>query len=130
MPILKPRTRRARALRRNSTDAEHRLWAALRNRQLGGFKFRRQVPIDRYFADFACVEARLVVEVDGGQHAAQTAYDAARTARMQALGWRVIRFGTPETFHNVEGVALVILAVLFPDGPEAKSGAAPHPPTP
>jgi len=65
---LKPRTLRARDLRSRSTDAEWKIWSILRNRQLGGFKFRRQVPIDRYFADFACLDAGLVVEIDGSQH--------------------------------------------------------------
>ena len=65
-PCGNPRIGRARSLRRGQTNAERRLWARLRNRQVSGFKFRRQLPLDRYVADFACVEARLIVELDGG----------------------------------------------------------------
>ena len=88
----KPRTVRARELRRDQTDVERRLWGMLCNRQLGGYKFRRQVPIDRFFADFACVEAKLIVELDGGQHGERQDYDAQRTEVLEARGWRVIRF--------------------------------------
>ena len=105
-------TTRARELRRQSTDAEWRLWAIVRNRQLGGFKFRRQVPIDRYFADFACWEAKLVVEVDGSQHQNQIAYDTARTAVLEMCGWRVIRFDSREVFVNPVGVGDAILIEL------------------
>ena len=86
----------------------------VRNRQLGGCKFRRQVAIDRYFADFACVEAKLVVELDGGQHADQTAYDAERTRTIEACGWRVIRFWNHDVLIESEGVAAAILAALRP----------------
>ena len=90
---LKPRTRRARALRRDQTDAERRLWRMLCSRQLAGYKFRRQLPIDRYFADFACVEARLVVEVDGPSHETQEgrAKDIWRDRCLRGMGWRVVR---------------------------------------
>jgi very-short-patch-repair endonuclease len=108
----KPRTARARDLRATSTDAEHKLWAALRARQLGGFKFRRQVPIDRYFADFACVEAKLVVELDGGQHMARFDYDERRTSVLEACGWRVMRFWNNDVLENIEGVGLEVLAAL------------------
>jgi adenine-specific DNA-methyltransferase len=87
----RPRTARARALRANPTDVEHKLWAALRGRQLAGFKFRRQVGIGRYFADFACVAAKLIVELDGSQHIENADYDAKRTADLEACGWRVLR---------------------------------------
>jgi len=112
MSAPKPRTARARELRRQSTDAEWRLWAIVRNRQLGVFKFRRQVPIDRFFADFACCEARLVVEVDGSQHQDQVAYDAARTAVLEACGWRVVRFESLEVFTNPVGVGDTILTEI------------------
>jgi very-short-patch-repair endonuclease len=112
--VLTPRerTERARALRRNSTDAEGRLWNALRGRQLGGAKFRRQVPIDRYFADFACVEARLVVEVDGSQHQAQVRYDAKRTEVIEAAGWIVMRVPSTTVMENLDGVAQDILDMV------------------
>ena len=111
---LKPRTVRARALRRDQTDAERKLWAMLSNRQVDGFKFRRQVAIDRYFADFACVDAKLVVELDGGQHADQAEYDAERTRVLEACGWRVVRFWNHDVLLESEGVADTILAALRP----------------
>jgi very-short-patch-repair endonuclease len=108
---LKPRTVRARELRRDQTDAERRLWRMISNRQLGGYKFRRQVPIDRYFADFACVEARLIVELDGGQHSEQELYDAERTKVLEACGWRVIRFWNHQLSED-DSVRDMILAEL------------------
>ena len=104
------RTRRARALRAASTDVERKLWSILRGRGLGAAKFRRQFPIGRYFVDFACVEAKLIVELDGSQHQADAAYDARRTADLEALGWRVIRFWNNEVNETLEGVADAILA--------------------
>jgi very-short-patch-repair endonuclease len=109
---LKPRTLRARDLRSRSTDAEWKIWSILRNRQLGGFKFRRQVPIDRYFADFACLDARLVVEIDGSQHTDRADYDAERTRVLESLGWRVIRFGNFDALNNPTGVGDTILFEL------------------
>jgi very-short-patch-repair endonuclease len=90
---LKPRTERARELRQTSTVAERKLWSLVRNRKIAGCKFRRQVPIDRYFADFACLEARLIVELDGDHHADQVDYDAGRTEALEAAGWTVLRSG-------------------------------------
>ena len=84
---------RARALRQAMTDAERRLWFHVRNRHLAGYRFRRQHPIGPYFADFACVERRLVVELDGGQHVAGYEADGRRTAHLNGRGWRVIRSG-------------------------------------
>ena len=109
---LKPRTRQARALRHSSTDAEHRLWAVIRNRQLEGFKFRRQVPIGHYFADFACIEARLVVELDGSQHMDRVEEDERRTRELEAAGWHVIRFGNNDVLFELDGVSRVILDAL------------------
>ncbi|MHB8528923.1 MAG: endonuclease domain-containing protein [Caulobacteraceae bacterium] len=116
-PPTKPRIVRARALRADQTDAERKLWSALCNRQLEGFKFRRQLPIDRYFADFACVEAKLVVELDGSQHIDQAAYDAERTRVLEACGWRVLRFWNNDVLENVDGVGVTILAELRLLGP-------------
>ena len=82
----------ARRLRRNPTDAEKRLWSKLRHKQLSGHRFRRQVPIGPYIVDFACLGARLIVEVDGGQHANQIERDNARTAWLGGQGFRVLRF--------------------------------------
>ncbi len=110
---IPPRTRRARELRAASTDVEHKLWSVLRNRQLAGAKFRRQLPVDRYFADFACVEARLIVELDGSQHMeVQAAYDIERTRTLEAGGWFVMRFWNNDVIDNLEGVVEAILAQL------------------
>jgi very-short-patch-repair endonuclease len=109
---LKPRTARARELRQTSTEAEKALWSLVRNRKIAGCKFRRQVPIDRFFADFACVERRLIVELDGGQHADQAAYDAARTEALEAAGWTVLRFWNSQLLQHPEGVARAIHQAL------------------
>ena len=85
----------ARALRTSSSDAETRLWWHLRDRRLGGAKFRRQLPIGPYVADFVCVEAMLVVELDGGQHAEQLERDQVRTSFLERQGYRVVRFWNP-----------------------------------
>ena len=83
---------KARELREAQTDAETELWWRLRNRQLGGFKFRRQHPIGRYVVDFVCVECRLIVELDGGQHVERAHYDDARTRWLMARGYSVARY--------------------------------------
>ena len=82
----------ARALRAAMTDAELLLWYRLRHRQIHGVRFRRQHPVDQYIIDFACVELRIAVELDGGQHVEQVVEDATRTARLNALGWTVLRY--------------------------------------
>ena len=99
----------AAQLRTQSTDAEKRLWGALRNRQLAGYKFRRQFPIPPYIADFICLEMRLIIELDGGQHADAAAYDAARTAFLEQQGFRVLRFWNNDVLGNTEGVLEEIL---------------------
>ena len=96
---------------------EWRLWYLLRGRQLNGFKFRRQVPLGRYFADFACLEAKLVVEVDGPQHGEQRPYDARRDRRLGAMGFRVLRFGVAEVDENIEGIVDTIANALTPHLP-------------
>lgn len=102
----------ARFLRRNQTDAERRLWFRLRNRQLGSWKFRRQVPVDRFIADFLCEDARLTVELDGGQHGERLQEDAERTAVLEACGYRVARYWNAEVMQNIDGVLEDILARL------------------
>jgi very-short-patch-repair endonuclease len=101
----------ARELRAATTDAERRLWSILRDRQLGGCKFRRRHPIGPFFADFACVERIMVIEADGGQHADSDA-DERRTAWLEGQGWRVIRFWNNKILGNLEGVARIILDAL------------------
>jgi very-short-patch-repair endonuclease len=100
----------ARRLRRRMTEAERRLWFALRDRRLAGYKFRRQHPLAGAIVDFACIAHALAVEADGGQHDA--AADAARTQRIEAAGWRIIRFWNDDILRNTEGVILTILAAL------------------
>ena len=93
----------ARALRRNATDAERTMWRLLRDRRLGGAKFRRQVPIGPFVVDFASIEHRLVVELDGGQHA-QSRSDMRRDGFLAAGEWRVLRFWNNDVMGNHDGV--------------------------
>jgi very-short-patch-repair endonuclease len=107
------RTNRARVLRDVSTAAEDKLWDALSNRQLGGYKFARQAAIGVYFADFVCRELKLVVEVEGATHGtvAEAAYDEARTRFLEANGYRVFRAHNAEVFENLDGVLETLLEV-------------------
>ncbi len=100
---------KARNLRVASTDVERLLWTHLRGRRLGNFKFRRQLPIGGYIVDFVCVETRLVVELDGGQHSEHSAYDSHRTAILEKSGFRVLRIWNDEVLKNLEGVLVEIL---------------------
>ncbi|SRR5260370_15972437 len=103
---------RARELRENSTDAEHRRWSALRDRRLRGYRFRRQHPIGEFIVDFACTRHSLVVEADGDQHAENEA-DRRRTAWLEAEGWRVLRFWNNDALANTDGVVETILRELL-----------------
>ena len=114
----------ARRLRREATDAERRLWYHLRNRRLGGFKFKQQETIGLYVADFACVEIRLIVEADGGQHS--EARDAARTEYLESLGWRVLRFWNNDILQRNDAVLEVILAACV-ERQEGKPSPCPLP---
>ena len=110
---LRERVRvRARVLRGNVTDAEALLWSRLRDRRLAGHKFRRQRPIGPYFADFACLDAKLVVELDGGQHVEAAEYDAARTLTMEREGFRVLRFWNNEVLTQTDAVCEQILRAV------------------
>jgi len=100
-------------MRRESTDAERRMWYALRDRRLAGWKFRRQVPIGPYIVDFLCFEAGLVVEVDGGQHL-NNAGDERRTRYLEARGLRVVRFWNHQVLLEFEGVLDAIFRTLEP----------------
>ncbi|MCB2051870.1 MAG: endonuclease domain-containing protein [Novosphingobium sp.] len=101
---------RSRSLRSNSTDAERKLWQQLRNRNFAGAKFRRQVQIGSYIVDFLCPAARIVVEVDGGQHSREA--DAARTSFLEEQGFCVIRFWNNDVLQNLEGVLKLIEEAL------------------
>jgi very-short-patch-repair endonuclease len=111
----------ARALRRGMTDAERKLWSGLRGEQLG-FKFRRQHPLGNYIADFACLEPKLIVELDGSQHADDRAYDLARDAFFKSQGFDVMRFPSNAPFQNLDGVLSAILHQL-----NTLAGVAPIP---
>jgi very-short-patch-repair endonuclease len=101
----------ARRLRANQTDAETVLWNRIRNRQIDGHKFARQVPIGRYVCDFVCREKRIIIEVDGGQHAESTA-DAIRDRHLITEGYRVLRFWNNDVLGNLEGVLTTIQTEL------------------
>ena len=121
---------RVRAMRRVPTGAEAKLWKALRNRQLAGAKFRRQVWIDHYIVDFFCAEAGLVVELDGGQHADQVAHDEARTAHLASRGLVVVRFWNTDVEQGLEAVLNAIASHLpSPSHSAAPSGPLPLPRT-
>ncbi len=117
-PIARAATRRARELRSAMTDAERLLWGSLRNRGLAGAKFRRQKPEGGYFVDFLCAQARLVVELDGGQHSEPEAerYDLARTRYLNAQGLRVIRFWNIDVIGDLHGVLDAVAAALAEEG--------------
>jgi len=95
------------------TDAEQRLWYRLRARRLDEWKFRRQVPVGPYIVDFLCARARVIVELDGGQHAERIARDEARTAGLSSRGYQVIRFWNNDVLGNIEGVLESLLAALL-----------------
>jgi len=101
----------ARKLRAKMTDAERRLWFALRDRRFANFKFRRQVPVGSYVADFICYDARLIVEADGGQHA-DSVSDQVRDRWFRDNGFRVLRFWNNDILRNLDGVLTVILTDL------------------
>ena len=103
----------ARTLRRQSSDAESVLWRHLRARRLMGYKFRRQVVIEPYLVDFVCLEARLIIEADGGQHSNQVTYDAKRTARLEGMGYRVMRFWNHEVLGELQSVLEQIRTALI-----------------
>ncbi|KAF1726543.1 endonuclease domain-containing protein [Pseudoxanthomonas japonensis] len=113
---------RARELRRDMTLAERRLWSILCRRQLEGFRFRRQVPIGPYIADFTCLEAGLIIEVDGGQHM-DAASDRTRDCFLQCEGFHVLRFWNNEVMANLDGVRALILRRLGHSPPSQPSSA-------
>lgn len=102
----------ARRLRRDKTEAEARLWHHVRNRQLARAKFRFQAPLCGHVADFLCEDAKLVVELDGGQHGEMIDADADRTAKMEAAGYTIIRFWNNDVLKNTEGVLTEIERML------------------
>ena len=104
MGIVEEHTEFARQLRRNQTAGEDVFWAEVRNRRFHNYKFRRQVPIDRYFADFLCQSEKLIVELDDISHADKEAYDLKRTVKLNELGYRVIRFTNADVYDDIDAV--------------------------
>ncbi len=107
----------ARKLRKSETDAERKIWQQLRSRSLNGAKFRRQHPIGPYIVDFICINEKLIIELDGGQHQQQQDYDAKRTAFLEQSGYRVLRFWDDDVLMRTADVMQLIFNAL----------AAPHP---
>ena len=105
-------TRSARQLRNNPTDAERRLWQKLQRRQIATAKFRRQQPIGPFIVDFVCFEHRLIVEVDGGQHAEHVPYDEKRCRWLETQGYCVLRFWNNDVLANTKALAQVILEAV------------------
>ena len=121
---------RARELRKNMTDAERLLWSRLRRRQVHGWRFRRQHPIGPFIADFACPQARLVIELDGGQHALAKDEDAARSRWREQSGYRVLRFWNNDVLTQIDAVLQVIASVTQAPPPRLPrfAGEEPEPP--
>ena len=110
----------ARTLRMQQTDAEKLLWGRLRNRQLEGCKFRRQQAIGAYIADFLCLEPKLIIELDGGQHAEQREQDEQRTRYLQTLGYRVLRFWNHEVLGDLDAVLEAIREAIVIRSPHPR----------
>ena len=124
---------RARTSRQNMTEAEKRVWQILRLQQLKGYKFRRQVPIGRYIADFVCHEARLIVEIDGGQHDRSSPREIERSGFLQNQGYRIVRFWNNEVLEKLDGVHQTIaheLGRITPTQTLPHQGGGPEHPLP
>lgn len=102
----------ARKLRKNSTDAERKLWHCLRKRQIGGYKFRRQLVIDPYIVDFVCLEKKLIVELDGGQHLLQKNEDKLREEYLKKKGYSILRFWNDDVLLRTENITEHIYNIL------------------
>jgi very-short-patch-repair endonuclease len=112
----------ARRLRHQQTDAERALWFRLRDRRLGGLKFRRQAAINQHIVDFCCADANVIIELDGGQHATRAAEDLNRTKILEAMGYLVLRFWNNDVMQNIDGVVEEILRVA-----KLQPAEPPHP---
>ncbi len=117
--------KRARSLRSKMTDAERKLWHSLRGRQMGGFRFRRQHVLGCYIVDFICLEARLIVEVDGSQHIERKEYDLQRSAWLVEQGFRILRFWDNEVLLALDGVLNQIAQALDMPAPNPHPGLPP-----
>ncbi|WP_017669192.1 DUF559 domain-containing protein [Sandarakinorhabdus sp. AAP62] len=121
-----PLKQRARTMRKAATPAEQALWHLLRDRRFSGHKFRRQVPVGPYIADFLCFADRPIVEADGGQHA-ENAHDEARTRWLEAQGLRVLRFWNHETLTQRAMVAERLFLALTHPSPRSPAASRPSP---
>ncbi|MFZ3017205.1 MAG: endonuclease domain-containing protein [Gallionella sp.] len=118
-----PALNKAKTLRTNQTGAEQRLWYHLRAHRFMGLKFKRQKPMGRYIVDFVCMERRLIIEIDGGQHAEQVEYDKRRDAWLRSQGYTVLRFWNNEVMQQLEGVLeQVRCALTLSPNPSPASG--------
>lgn len=129
-PIPPANRRNAKAMRRVMTDAELKLWNELRAHRLMGLGFRRQVPIAGYIVDFACSAKKLIVEVDGSQHADDrgASADAVRTRRLQQDGWTILRFWNDDVLCDIDNACQHIVICAGLAGPGDPTGPARHPP--
>lgn len=118
---LKSGTTIARKLRKQQTPQEIKMWARLRGRQFQDYKFRRQVPIGPYVADFYCAEKKMIIEVDGGHHMQQKTLDQQREDFLKGQGYRVLRFWNSEVEKNLAGVFETILQALQTPSPDLQS---------
>jgi adenine-specific DNA-methyltransferase len=107
----------ARVLRKSQTDAERLLWHHLRDRRLAGHKFRRQHPIGAFIVDFVCIERRLVVKLDGGQHGLQVEEDNRRSTNLKSKGYEVVRFWNDQVLKETQAVLEEILRIIESDTP-------------
>ena len=112
----------AKRLRQHATPAERRLWSRLRDRRFLGLKFRRQAPVDRFVVDFVCIDAKLIIEIDGGQHGSRVAADQRRTKILETMGYLVLRFWNNDVLTNLDGVLELIAFTVQPQALEP-----PHP---
>jgi len=110
---------RAKRLRKEMTEAEQFVWFKLRDRRFAQFKFRLKVPIGRYIVDFVCFECKVILELDGSQHAERQEYDAARTRWFEVQGYRVLRFWNREVFQDWDMIEQVLWDALHPSPPSA-----------
>ena len=108
--------KRAKAMRSDASPAEHRLWQILRAKRFDGYKFKRQLPIDFYIADFVCIGQKLIIEADGGQHG-ESQHDVRRDAYLTSQGFRILRFWNIEIFDNEDGVGETIFRALHDPSP-------------
>ncbi len=117
---------RERSLRRLQTEAERILWHHLRDRRLLGYKFRRQHRINRFYPDFICLQALLIIELDGSQHLDQQTYGDARTRHLEQLGYRVLRLWNDDVLLRIDDALAAIAAALAAPHPSLRATFSPH----